>query len=61
MVTFNHEKQGVLLKSLSLLTYIDEHFFVAILLPHKYHRGNMRQPYMAFVLCQMSSRLQAGA
>jgi hypothetical protein len=36
-------------------------FFVVILLIHKFHRGNMRQPDMAFVLCQMSSHLQAGA
>jgi hypothetical protein len=36
-------------------------FFVAILLLHNHHRGNMRQPDMASVLGQMSSHLQAGA
>jgi hypothetical protein len=36
-------------------------FCVAILLLHYYHRGNMRQPDMAFVLCRTSSRLQAGS
>jgi hypothetical protein len=35
--------------------------FVAILLPHHHRKGDMRQPDMAFVLCQESSHLQAGA
>jgi hypothetical protein len=35
-------------------------FFVAILLPRHYHKGDIRQPDMAFVLLQESSHLRAG-